>query len=114
MSLTKKLATLSISRSFALIATLAILIAVGSVGFALNTARNEMLAIKREEMKNLVEAAATTVKSYVARVESGELKDEEAKKLAMAAIGAARFDDGNYYFLVNYDGVSVLHANKQI
>jgi methyl-accepting chemotaxis protein len=114
MSLTKKLATLSISRSFALIATLAILIAVGSVGFALNTARNEMLAIKREEMKNLVEAAATTVKSYVARVETGELKDEEAKKLAMAAIGAARFDDGNYYFLVNYDGVSVLHANKQI
>ncbi|MGO4404229.1 methyl-accepting chemotaxis protein [Bosea sp. RAF48] len=114
MSFFKKLATLSISRSFALIAALAVLIAVGSVGYTLNAARNEMIALKRGEMKNLVEAAATTVKGYLARVEAGELKEDDAKKMAMAALGNARFDDGNYYFLVNYDGISVLHANKKI
>ncbi|CAH1673338.1 HAMP domain-containing protein [Hyphomicrobiales bacterium] len=114
MSFFKKLATLSISRSFALIAALAVLIAVGSVGYTLNAARNEMLALKRAEMKNIVEAAATTVKGYLARVEAGELKEDDAKKMAMEALGNARFDDGNYYFLVNYDGISVLHANKKI
>ncbi|MCA0418453.1 MAG: methyl-accepting chemotaxis protein [Proteobacteria bacterium] len=114
MSLTRKLATLSISRSFGLIAALAVLIAVGAVGYTLNAARNEMITLKRAEMKNSVEAAATTVKGYLARVQSGELKEEDARKLAMDAIGGARFDDGNYYFLVNYDGISVLHANKKI
>jgi len=110
----KKLATLSIGRSFALIGLLAVLIAVGGIGYSLNAARNEMIVLKRAEMKNLVEAAATTVKGYLARVESGELKEEDAKKLAMDALSSARFDDGNYYFLVNYDGISVLHANKKI
>ena len=114
MSFTRKLATLSISRSFGLIAALAVLIAVGAVGYTLNAARNEMITLKRAEMKNSVEAAATTVKGYLARVQSGELKEEDARKLAMDAIGSARFDDGNYYFLVNYDGISVLHANKKI
>ena len=29
-------------------------------------------------------------------------------------LDSARFDSGNYYFLINYDGISVLHANKKI
>jgi len=114
MSFFKQLATLSISRSFGLIAILAALIAVGSVGYSLNVAHSQMIALKRAEMQNLVEAAAATVKGYIARVESGELKEEDAKKMAMDAIGNARFDEGNYYFIVNYDGISVLHANKKI
>ncbi|MGX5735110.1 methyl-accepting chemotaxis protein [Bosea thiooxidans] len=114
MSFFKQLATLSISRSFGLIAILATLIAVGSVGYSLNVAHDQMIALKRAEMKNLVEAAAATVKGYIARVESGDLKEEDAKKMAIEAIGSARFDDGNYYFLVSYDGISVMHANKKI
>ncbi|UZF94673.1 methyl-accepting chemotaxis protein [Bosea sp. NBC_00550] len=114
MSFTKKLTTLSISRSFSLIAALAVLIVVGSVGYTLNAARNEMLALKRGEMKNQVEAAATTIKGYLARVEAGELKEADAKKMAIEALGSARFDNGNYYFLCDFDGISMLHANKKI
>lgn len=114
MSFSRKIATLSIGRSFALIAVLAVIIAVGGVGYTLHAARNEMIALKRAEMKNAVEAAATTVKSYLARAEAGELKEADAKKMAMEAIGGARFDNGNYYFVVNYDGISLLHANKKI
>jgi methyl-accepting chemotaxis protein len=114
MSLTKKLATLSISRSFALIAVLALVIAVGSVGLTLYTAHNDMIHLKRAEMKNAVEAAASTVNSYLARVEKGELKEAEAKKMAIDAIANARFDNGNYYFIIDYNGISVSHANKKI
>ncbi|MGN6098409.1 MAG: methyl-accepting chemotaxis protein [Bosea sp. (in: a-proteobacteria)] len=114
MSFSTKIASLTIGRSFALIATLAVVIAAGGVGYTLNAARHEMIALKRAEMKNTVEAAATTIRGYLARVQKGELKEEDAKKLAMDALGSARFDGGNYYFLINYDGISVLHANKKI
>ncbi|HEY5797822.1 MAG TPA: methyl-accepting chemotaxis protein [Bosea sp. (in: a-proteobacteria)] len=114
MSLTKKLATLSISRSFALIAALAIVISVGSVGLTLYTARDDMIELKRAEMKNVVEAATSTVNSFLARVEKGELKEAEAKKMAIDAISNARFDNGNYYFVIDYNGISVSHANKKI
>jgi methyl-accepting chemotaxis protein len=114
MSLTKKFSTLSIGRSFALIAALAVVIAVGSVGFTLVKARDQMIELKRAEMKNAVEAAASTVNSYLARAEAGELKEADAKKMAIDAISNARFDNGNYFFIINYDGISVSHANKKI
>ena len=114
MSLLKKFATLSIGRSFGLIATLAVLIAIGGVGLTLNEARNEMIDLKRAEMKNAVEAASSTVNSYLARAERGELKEAEAKKLAIDAIANARFDGGNYYFIIDYNGTSISHANKKI
>jgi methyl-accepting chemotaxis protein len=114
MSFTRKFATLSISRSFALIATLAVVIAAGSVGYTLHEARNDMILLKRTEMKNAVEAAASTINSYRARAEKGELKEADAKKMAIDAIANARFDNGNYYFVINYDGISVSHANKKI
>jgi methyl-accepting chemotaxis protein len=114
VSLIKKFTSLSIGRSFGLVAGLAVVIAVGAVGFALNAARKEMVELKRAEMKNAVEAAASTVNGYLARVDKGELKEAEAKKLAIDAISNARFDNGNYYFVVDFNGVSISHANKKI
>ncbi|POR56693.1 methyl-accepting chemotaxis sensory transducer with Cache sensor [Bosea psychrotolerans] len=114
MSLMKKFAMLSIGRSFGLVALLAAIIAIGSVSFTLFEARKEMIELKRAEMKNAVEAAASTVNSYLARAEKGELKEADAKKMAIDAISNARFDNGNYYFVVNFDSISVSHANKKI
>ena len=114
MSWTKKLATLSIGRSFALIAALAIVMSVGSVGLTLYAAHEDMIELKRAEMKNAVEAATSTVNSYLARAEKGELKEADAKKMAIDAISNARFDNGNYYFVIDYNGISVSHANKKI
>src|SRR5687767_13752246 len=102
MSFLKNLATLSISRSFALIAALAIIISVGSVALTLYAAHEDMIELKRAEMKNAVEAATSTVNSYLARVDKGELKEAEAKKMAIDAIANARFDNGNYYFVIDY------------
>jgi methyl-accepting chemotaxis protein len=114
MSLTKKLATLSIGRSFALIAGLAVVIAVGAVAFTLSQTRDHMIDLKRAEMKSLVEAAASTVNGYLARAEKGELKEADARKMAIDAISSARFDNGNYYFIIDYNGISVSHANPKL
>jgi methyl-accepting chemotaxis protein len=114
MSVLKKLTGLSISRSFGLVAILAAVVTVASVAVTLNQARIDMLDLKRSEVKNAVEAAASTVNAYVAKVEKGELKDADAQKLALDAIANARFDDGNYFFVIRYDGFNVAHANPKL
>jgi methyl-accepting chemotaxis protein len=114
VSFIKTFANLSIARSFGLVAGLAVIMTVAAVGLTLNEARQEMIDFKRAEIKNAVDAAATTINSYLARVEKGELKEAEAKKLAIDAISSARFDGSNYYFIINYEGISVSHANKKI
>ncbi|MEI5665148.1 methyl-accepting chemotaxis protein [Bosea sp. CCNWLW174] len=114
MSALKKLTGLSISRSFGLVAILAAVVTVASVAVTLNQARIDMLDLKRSEVKNAVEAAASTVNAYVAKVEKGELKDADAQKLALDAIANARFDDGNYFFVIRYDGFNVAHANPKL
>ncbi|WP_332697302.1 methyl-accepting chemotaxis protein [Bosea sp. (in: a-proteobacteria)] len=114
MSLLKKLASLSIGRSFGLIALLAAVIAIVSVAVTLNQARIDMMDLKRAEVKNTVEAAAATVNAYLARVEKGELKEAEAQKLALDAIANARFDNGNYLFVIRFDGVNIAHASPKL
>ncbi|MFC5418807.1 methyl-accepting chemotaxis protein [Bosea eneae] len=110
----KKLTALSIGRSFGLIAILAAIVAVASVAVTLSQARIDMLDLKRAEVKNAVEAAASTVNAYVAKVEKGELKDADAQKLAIDAVTNARFDDGNYFFVIRYDGFNIAHANAKL
>ncbi len=114
MSLTKNLATLSLSRSFALIAALAVLIAVGGVGYTLTEARNEMVELKRQEVQNATDIARTTVEFYRDKAKKGEISVAEAQKLAIDAVAGARFDDGNYFFLYTFDGVSVTHPRADM
>ncbi|KPH80270.1 methyl-accepting chemotaxis protein [Bosea vaviloviae] len=114
MSWTKKLATISISRSFALIAGLAVVIAVGSVGYTLTEARNEMVELKRQEVQNATDIARTTVEFYRDKARRGEIAVPEAQKLAIDALAGARFDDGNYFFVYTFDGVSVTHPRADM
>ncbi|TCR69880.1 methyl-accepting chemotaxis protein [Bosea sp. BK604] len=114
MAFFRRITTLSISQSFALIAGLAVVIAVGGVAYTLVGARDEMIMLKRNEMKNAVEAAASTINGYLARAQKGELKEADARKMAIDAVANARFDNGNYYFIVDFNGISVSHANKKI
>ncbi|WP_332687027.1 methyl-accepting chemotaxis protein [Bosea sp. (in: a-proteobacteria)] len=114
MSFLKNIASLSIGRSFGLIAILSAVIAIVSVAVTLTQARVDMIDLKRTEVKNTVEAAASTVNAYLARVEKGELKEAEAQKLALDAIANARFDNGNYVFVIRFDGVNIAHANPKL
>ena len=114
MSVAKKFASLSISRSFALIAGLSIVIAVASLGITLREARNEMIELKRQEVRNATEIARTTIESYRSRAARGEMSVAAAQKMAVDAIAGARFDDGNYYFLYNFDGVSITHPRADM
>ncbi len=113
MPLPKSLATLSISRSFTLIAGAAVLVLVGAIGFTIFTARSNMIAMKRIEIRNQVETATTIINGFISRAEKGELSEADAKKQAVAALSAARFDNGNYFIGYDPQGIMLIHANKE-
>ncbi|MFN3672431.1 MAG: methyl-accepting chemotaxis protein, partial [Bosea sp. (in: a-proteobacteria)] len=90
------------------------MIVVGAVGFSLFTARNQMIELKRQEVKHTTEVAASIANFYRDKAERGELTVDEAKLLALAAIGAARFEDGAYFFVQSEAGVMLTHPNKDM
>ena len=36
------------------------------------------------------------------------------RRIALAAVAGARFDDGNYFFVIRYDGFNIAHANAKL
>lgn len=61
-------------------------------------------------LSEIIEIASTTLNSYEARVESGEMSRSEAQAAAMRVLGDMRFDSDNYYFVFDLDHVMVMHA----
>jgi methyl-accepting chemotaxis protein len=114
MPVLKALRSLSIGQSFALVAVLGAMLAASCGGVTLYEARKDMVALKRAEVTSSVDAAASTIAAYVARVKKGELDEASARKLAIDAVTNARFDNGNYVFVIRYDGINIAHASPKL
>ena len=63
---------------------------------------------KFEQISHLTEGAVTIVDSYIAKEQSGEMTEAEAKAAALGVLNAYRFDGANYIFATDYDKCMVL------
>jgi methyl-accepting chemotaxis protein len=90
-------------------AVMAVLLVALMTVSALNVRRG-MLNEVDQSLSDLIEIATTTMTSYQARVESGELSQAEAQASAMRVLGDMRFEGDNYFFVFNLDHVMVMHA----
>ncbi|MCC9620947.1 methyl-accepting chemotaxis protein [Thalassospira sp. MA62] len=63
---------------------------------------------KFEQISHLTEGAVTIIESYVAKAESGDMTEEEAKAGALALLNDYRFDGQNYVYATDYDHCMVL------
>jgi methyl-accepting chemotaxis protein len=63
-------------------------------------------------MRSLVEAGVSTTEFYVKAAQSGAMTVPQAQKAALAVLGADRFDNGNYYFVYSFTGVTLQHVIK--
>ena len=108
------LANISISRQFVLLSLLSIVMVLGCLSYTLFDIRAQMMAQKRAQIQNIVEAANSIARSFVAKVKSGAMPEDDAKKLALAAIGAMRYGSTDYVFVSNFDGVSIAHPNPDM
>jgi methyl-accepting chemotaxis protein len=108
------LKNLSISRQFAILSILSIVMIVGCLGYTLIQIRSEMMMQKRGQIQSVVEVANTIVRGFIEKAKSGQLPEEIAKKAALEAIGAARYAGKNYVFIYSFDGTMLAHPNPAL
>ena len=65
-----------------------------------------------DKVRNLVEVAQSTVRMYEKLATSGKLSQEEAKRLAIDAVRAMRYDETEYFWINDLNAVIVMHPIK--
>jgi methyl-accepting chemotaxis protein len=106
------LARLSITRQFVLLGVLGMMITLAAVTLGVVAAYNVALDAKKAQIKGMVEAAASSIEGFVRLAEAGKMTTAEAQREAAVSIGSARYDNGNYFFVYDYAGITVVHPHK--
>jgi methyl-accepting chemotaxis protein len=89
------------------------LIVAGILFYLLPLVEKKLLDEKKNATKNVVDVAYALVASFEAKVESGELKREEAQKRAMASVKSFRYQGNEYCFITDLNGIMLMHPMKQ-
>src|ERR1700733_5777965 len=100
---------LSIPRQFTLFGTLGVLFTLAALGIGLKTSYDVALQARKAQIQSLVESAVSTTEGFVALAAQGKMTTAEAQQGALTALQAARFDNGNYYFV--FDSANLFIAN---
>jgi len=88
-------------------ASIIALVALAIYGsFTISTILTEQ---KKAELKNLVETAVSVVADYEARSKRGEMPEDEAKKRAAEALRVLRYSGSEYFFILDYQNVMLMH-----
>jgi len=96
--------------------TLVGLSAIGLVVLAISSAvmvERQMQDAAIAKTASLVRVAQSVAQSFRERAVKGEFDDAKAQELAKMAIRGMRFDDGEYFFVYNYEGTNIVHGSKQ-
>ncbi|AKH20452.1 methyl-accepting chemotaxis protein [Sedimenticola thiotaurini] len=98
-------------RLWALI-TLAIIGTAAITVFSLLQFRSGLLYEKELQTRNLTETAYSIIADFHARADKGELEQQTAQKDALDSIRALRYEDGNYFWVIDMDAVTLMHPIK--
>lgn len=80
--------------------------------FVLMDLRTDLRAQKQSELRYLGEVAVSIVDSYYKRALDGDLSQEAARKAALEAVGALRYDGSNYFWINDMHPIMVMHPFK--
>src|SRR5258708_3146974 len=106
---------LGISRQLTILTAITLVILAVSVFVGLQTLGATMLKDRQQHVIQLSQVATNVVETWQARERSGELSREAAQKAAVAQLRVIRFGDArDYFFIQRYDGLSVLHPNREL
>jgi methyl-accepting chemotaxis protein len=81
-------------------------------GLASHKIHQTISAERVEAVRHLDETAVSMVKAAYARVQSGEMTEEAAKKMVKDQIRIMRWGNGEYYYIHDYDGTNIVHGGK--
>jgi methyl-accepting chemotaxis protein len=92
------------------IATIAALIMLFAV--VLFNEREQLMADRKEKVRNLVEAAHSQIAYYNEQAKAGKIPLAEAQKLAMDALRNARYDGKEYFWINDLQPKMLMHPIK--
>lgn len=101
---------LSISSRFLLVLVVGAMFQAGLSAVSLVSLRTSMVADRVGEVRHLVDAACSVVAFYHDQALAGAMTDAAARRAAADAVRAMRYDDGNYFFIWDLDGVAIAHG----
>jgi methyl-accepting chemotaxis protein len=81
-------------------------------GLASHKIHQTISAERVEMVRHLDEAAVSIVKIAYERSQKGELTEEAAKTLAKDQLRKLRYGNNDYYYVYDYEGLSVVHGGK--
>jgi methyl-accepting chemotaxis protein len=93
------------------ILTIAVIVC-GMLFYVIPQFQTNMMNEKKDANKNVVDVAATLLSAYDARIKSGELKIEDARKLVIGDLRALRYKGDEYFMAATAEGNCVVHPIK--
>src|SRR3954462_2856183 len=97
-------------RLFAMVSlALAGMLMIGII--ALASLRAELLHDRELKTHDLVDAAANVARVYAAQAARGAMTEGEAKRAALDAIAMLRYDNNNYFWVNDLNGILLGHPN---
>ena len=106
------LSRLSITRLFTLLGAIGMLLTIISVGLNAKSTYDSAIDSRKLGLKQLVNAGVAIAETYKKLADNGTMTTAAAQKAALLALGAARFDHGNYFFVYTADGTVLQHVKK--
>ncbi|WP_243370114.1 methyl-accepting chemotaxis protein [Microvirga solisilvae] len=92
--------------------TVGILALVALSIFGSLTISNILLERKQLELKSLAQTATTLIAGYQESAKKGDISVEEAKKRSADALRAMRYNGNDYFVVLDYSNLVVVHPNK--
>uniref|UniRef100_UPI0024DF68BB cache domain-containing protein n=1 Tax=Rhabdaerophilum sp. SD176 TaxID=2983548 RepID=UPI0024DF68BB len=103
----------SITRNFALIAGAALVLLAGAITLVMMQTRSIMLDQKRAEIRNTVDAAVTVMQGAYEAAKAGGASDADAVRAAGNVLRTSRFDNGNYFYIYDLSGDTLMHPIRK-
>ncbi len=106
------LSRLSVSARFLLVLAIGFIFQAGVSIVSLLDLRNSLMQDRTSEVKHLLEAGYSTVAMYHDQAVKGLMSDAEARRAAVTALRAMRYDEKNYYCIWDLNGTGVAHGGR--
>ncbi len=103
---------LSITRQFTLLGAAGVAMTLIALGLGVKTSYDLALQARENQIRALVEATVSQTENYVSLAAQGKLTKAQAQREAIAMLGAARYDKGDYFFVYSNDGTVLSLPNK--
>ncbi|CBS89669.1 methyl-accepting chemotaxis protein [Azospirillum lipoferum] len=98
------------TRLMLLVFGVALLSTLAAASVHLTGMRTNLIEQRKAKVKEMVDAASSVVALYGEQEKAGKLKRAEAQELARNAVRAMRYGNGEYFFVYDYSGVSLVHG----